>query len=112
MADQDTPDASPEDATTYPFDEAGLRESCDRAAGRAWLAEESRREGSKTGFHLYGIVSVAIMTDDAGNVVGCMGLDYADAPQPSDAVEALIRASHQFLGQRVRKLDEHEPVEH
>ena len=67
-------------AVSYPYDEAGLRESVDRATVRLWQAEERRREQSTRPLHLFGIVTVALMHDEDSRPVVGLGLDYIGAP--------------------------------
>ena len=81
----DTPESKPPAApaapkTAYPYDEAGLRESVDRAVIRLGQAEEGRREQSARPLHLFGIVTVALMHDEDSRPVVGLGLDYIGAP--------------------------------
>lgn len=64
----------------WPFDEAGLRESVERAVGRLWVAEEDRRYQTGRPLHLFGIVTVALLTDERGEPCVGLGLDYIGAP--------------------------------
>ena len=77
----------------WPFDEAGLRESADRSLTRLWVAEEARRADTGKPFHLFGIMSLALMNDALGGLVVGLGLDYPGAPDgdPTPLIEVLGR---------------------
>ena len=77
----------------WPFDEAGLRESADRSLTRLWQAEEARRDDTGKPFHLFGIMSLALMNDALGGLVVGIGLDYPGAPggDPTPMIEVLGR---------------------
>ena len=78
MSELAPPNGTPQ-SPTYPFDEAGLRESCTRAADKLWAAEVSRREAAGVPLHLFCTVTVGTFYDDAQQKCLGFGIDYDQA---------------------------------